>query len=237
MTGTALPFETLWDAAAEIPGWMTEAQARVLHEQAAALPAGSVVVEIGSHLGRSAVVLAGALPEGGRLVAVDPFLPDWRYGRGDTEAQFRENLRLAGVAHRVDVRVATSREVLSSWDGPLALVHVDGKHDYWSVRHDLGWSTHLPDGGRLLLHDTFSSLGVTLGVLRHCLAPSALTYRGREGSLATFEARQAGAADRLRLLGPLPWFVRNLAVKVLLRLRLRLLAGRVFGHHDLADPY
>ncbi|WP_110181554.1 class I SAM-dependent methyltransferase [Nocardioides solisilvae] len=236
MTDAVLPFETLWETAGDVPGWMTEAQARLLWEEASALPAGSVVVEIGSHLGRSAVVLAGALPPGGRLVAVDPFLPDWRYGEPDTEARFREHLRLAGVADRVDVRVATSEQVLRDWTGPVALVHVDGKHDYWSVRHDLGWADHLPVGGHLLLHDTFSSLGVTLGVLARALSPRAPAYLGREGSLATFAAGPADLRARARLLAPLPWFARNLVVKVLLRLRLRAVA-RLLGHHDLADPY
>jgi hypothetical protein len=43
-------------------------------------------------------------------------------------------------------------------------------------------------------------------------------------------------ADRWRLLAELPWWLRNLVVKVLLRLRLRPLA-RLLGHRDAADPY
>jgi hypothetical protein len=38
------------------------------------------------------------------------------------------------------------------------------------------------------------------------------------------------------MLAELPWWLRNLVVKVLLRLRLRPLA-RVLGHADTADPY
>ena len=43
-------------------------------------------------------------------------------------------------------------------------------------------------------------------------------------------------ADRLRMLAELPWWLRNVGIKVLLRLRLYPLA-RLVGHHDRADPY
>ena len=42
--------------------------------------------------------------------------------------------------------------------------------------------------------------------------------------------------DRARLLAQLPWFVRNLTIKVLLRSRLTPVA-RLLGHDDTADPY
>jgi hypothetical protein len=38
------------------------------------------------------------------------------------------------------------------------------------------------------------------------------------------------------VLSEVPWFARNLLVKVLLRLRLRPVA-HALGHHDVADPY
>jgi precorrin-6B methylase 2 len=231
-------FADVWGVAETIPGWLSEAQARALWDRAARLGSGAVVLEIGSHQGRSAVVLAAALPEGGRLVAVDPFGAGWKYGQPDTEQRLRGNLERAGVTSRVEVRVATSAEVLASWHEPLDLVYVDGKHDYWSVLHDLGWSRHLPAGGHLMLHDAFSSIGVTLGLLRHGWGPGAsLRYRGRTASLADFTAGRPSWRDRLALLSSMPWWCRNVCVKVLLRLRLRRAAAALFGHHDSADPY
>ena len=41
----------------------------------------------------------------------------------------------------------------------------------------------------------------------------------------------------MRILAEMPWWIRNVMVKVLLRLRLRWLAGKVFGHHSPYDPY
>lgn len=218
----------------DVPGWLTEAQARVLYDAAALAGPHGRIVEIGSHHGRSTVVLARG--SGGVVTAVDPFPDDWRYGAADTEQRFRSTVARAGVADRVDLRVATSRSVRAAWSDPLDLVYVDGKHDYWTVRDDLRWADHVRDGGVLLVHDAFSSLGVTLALLRELLPSRRLRYAGRTGSLARIEVARPGATHRLRVLTSLPWFARNLVVKVLLRLRLRPVA-RLLGHLDAADPY
>lgn len=220
----------------EVPGWLTDDQAATLRSAAATVPPGGCVVEVGSHQGRSTVVLADAVPADGTVVAVDPFVRDWRYGAPDTEARLRAHLAERGLTERVDVRVTTSEAALATWDGPVDLVYVDGKHDYWSTCHDLGWSRWLPRGGTLLVHDSFSSLGVTLALLRTLATSRRLAYRGRIGSLARLEVTAPTPADRARVLGELPWFGRNLVVKVLLRLRARRLAGWL-GHHGAADPF
>lgn len=229
--GSGAAFEDAFTQVAELPGWLTRAQARALWDAAADARG---IVEIGSHHARSTIVLARAAA--GRVTAVDPFPADWRYGAVDTETHCRANLAAAGVADRVDLRVATSREVREGWHEPLDLVYVDGKHDYWTVRDDLRWGEHVRPGGVLLVHDAFSSLGVTLGLLRELLVSPHLRYTGRVGSLARLERARPGAADRLRVLGELPWFARNLVVKLLLRLGLRR-GARLLGHGDTADPY
>lgn len=229
-----LDFDAVFRDAASVPGWLTEAQARVLWDAAAAVPTTGVVVEIGTHQGRSLLVLAAATSA--RVVAVDPFDAAWRYGAPDTRARLETHLVRTGLRERVEVRETTAAAALASWRGPVDVVYVDGKHDYWSARDDLGWSRNVPAGGLVLVHDAFSSLGVTLAVLRVVLPHRRLRYTGRVGSLATFEVARPRSGDRLRLLGELPWFGRNLVVKVLLRLRLRPVAG-LLGHRDVDDPY
>lgn len=226
-------FEDAWAAASTIPGWLTRAQAAVLFSEASAVGHGRVV-EIGSHLGRSTVVLAST---GAPVTAIDPFLGHWRYGTDSTESEYRSHLAACGVQELVDTRVATSADVLAGWSGDVALVYVDGKHDYWSCRHDLGWAAHLPLHGHVLVHDGFSSVGVTAALLR-TLLPRRATMRmlDRTGSLVRLEQGVPGWNDRLRVLAQLPWFLRNVVVKVLLRARLRPLA-RMIGHGDTADPY
>jgi predicted O-methyltransferase YrrM len=229
-----MSFADAFERARDVPGWLTEPQALVLYAAAAAVPAGGRVVEIGSHLGRSTIILASA---GSDVVAIDPFPARWRYGRPDTEQAMRANLAHAQVAERVDLRVASSREVRESWEEPVHLVYVDGKHDYWTVRDDLRWADHLVPGAPLLVHDAFSSLGVTTALLRELLAPgSRLRYLGRTGSLACLVPGRPRPVDRWRVLRELPWFARNLCVKVALRLHLRT-AARTLGHTGAEDPY
>ena len=227
-------FEAVWSRADAIPGWLTRDQAASLWNAASSVPESGTVLEIGSHLGRSALVLASA--RRGRLVAVDPFPAEWRYGQPGTREHFEANLAAAGVRDRVDLRVARSTDLRRSWTEPIDLLYIDGKHDARTVSDDLRWSSYVRDGGVVLVHDAFSSLGVTVGLLWRVLPRRDLRYIGRVGSLARFERARPDTASRRRFLAQLPWWVRNLVVKVLLRLRLTLLA-RLLGHHDTADPY
>ena len=50
-------FEDVWARADAIGGWMTEGQGRLLFDSALNLTSGARIVEIGSHQGRSTVVL------------------------------------------------------------------------------------------------------------------------------------------------------------------------------------
>ena len=231
-TDPVLAFEDAWRIADRVDGWLTEAQARTLYDAARAVAPGRVV-EVGSHLGRSTIVLAAS---GAAVTAVDPFPDDWKYGRPDTERRLRAHLAEAGLTDRVDVRVATSRAAREAWTEPARMVFVDGKHDMWSCLDDLRWSAFLQPGDLVLVHDAFSSLGVTLAVLRDAATSRRHRYLGRTGSLARFEVARPSTSDRARVLRELPWFARNLVVKVLLRLRARPVA-RLLGHTDTADPY
>jgi predicted O-methyltransferase YrrM len=229
-------FADAWALADPIEGWLTRDQGAVLFEAARSLAPGSTVVEIGSHQGRSTVVLAAALPTGGRLVAVDPFAPDWRYGGPDTRSRLEAHLAAAGVGDRVEVVATTSRAARSAYRGAVDLLYVDGTHDYWTVRDDLCWADRVPDGGVVLVHDAFSSLGVTVALLRTLPVARRMAYAGRTGSLARLELRHPTPADRVRPARELPWWVRNLAVKVLLRAGLHT-AARLLGHDLAADPF
>jgi hypothetical protein len=225
-------FDSIWPLAERIPGWLTRQQAQRLHAEAKRVAPGTVV-EIGSHLGRSTVVLAAA---GARVVAVDPFPDDWRYGLPDTEQQLRGNLDRCGVTELVDVRVSASRAARQVHTSEVRLLYVDGKHDYWSCTDDLRWAGFLRRGDRFLVHDAYSSVGVTAAVLRHALLTRRHRLVDRTGSLVCFEVEPPTVRDRLAALGPLPWFARNLVIKVLLRFRLRPVAA-LLGHRDAADPF
>lgn len=230
-------FSDVWRFADSIPGWLTRDQAELLHEQASGLPEGAVAVEIVSHQGRSTVVLAAALRgRGGRVIAVDPFVEGRLFGGSGTRDHFERHVADSGVADSVELVCDYSTRARKSWDTPFDFLYIDGKHDYWTVSDDLRWRVHLPEGAPVLVHDCFSSIGVTLGVLRHVLPSRDLRYEGRAGSLALFRVGRPSGRDRLRILGELPWWLRNVVVKVLLRVRLRALA-RLLGHDSPYDPY
>lgn len=227
-------FAAAFALARDVEGWLTEAQARRLWERARELPPGGRAVEIGSFRGRSTVVIAQALPDGASLVAIDPhaggdrgpqeIAPEAERGEDDYRA-FHANLARAGVAERVShVRKPSSSPDAVTSD--IDLLYVDGAHRFGPARHDLThWGGRVRDGGVLLVHDSYSSIGVTFATLSSLTFGSKWRYAGRTGSLAEYRReRVAGAArvrNSLRQLAQLPWFARNVVVKVLIVLRLR----------------
>jgi hypothetical protein len=222
-------FAEAWAAARDVEGWLTEAQARRLYGAAAAVPAGGRIVEIGSFRGRSAIVLARGARPGVEVVCIDPHVGSERgpreiaarpaLGEEDHRA-FRGNLERAGVADRVRHVRDFSSLALRAFDGPVDLLFVDGAHRLGPARTDLvRWGARVPAGGRMLVHDAYSSVGVTLALLTSVVPSRSWRYVGRDGSLAAYvRERSVGCG---RELGQLGWFAANLVRKGLIAARLR----------------
>jgi hypothetical protein len=227
----------IWRAADSIPGWLKEGQARLLWDEASSLPPGSTVLEIGSHQGRSTVVLGHAVrASGGTVIAVDPFVEGRLFGGFSTHDKFVHNIGAADLDDVVELVQDYSTRIRDEWTRPLDLIHIDGKHDYWTLSNDLRFSAHLPPGGAMVIHDSFSSIGVTLGIIRHLLFSTEIAYERRSDSQALFRKRRPSLRDRSRIVAEMPWWIRNVFFKVLLRLRLRSVA-RILGHDSPYDPY
>ena len=239
-SGAARPaFEDVWTGVDDIPGWLTPAQGRALWDCASRVPVGGRIVEIGSFQGRSTCVLtSAAAPVGARTTAIDPFISGLGLHKTDeiSQAVFEANLERLGVRDSVDLVVARSVDARPGWDGPIDFLYIDGKHDARTVLDDLKWVRDVREGGEVAIHDSFSSIGVTLGLLIGALPSHSLRYRGRHGSLAVFSRATPTLGSRLALIGQLGWFARNVVIKVLLRLRLRAVA-RMLGHRSPVDPY
>ncbi|HVK22526.1 MAG TPA: class I SAM-dependent methyltransferase [Actinokineospora sp.] len=230
-------FERAWEAADAVPGWMTRAQGRALWDAVQRLGAGQTVVEIGSHKGRSTVILGhAARTVGAKVVAIDPFLEGPPYGGQPTRDAFERNIAAEGLGDVVELVIGYSTELRKTWERPVDLLYIDGKHDYWTYTDDLRWSAFMPEGAEILVHDCFTSVGVTSGTLAKVLASGRLAYVERETSLARFVLRPPAGRDRLRLLAQLPWFARNVVVKGALKVGLRPLA-KALGHHSPVGPY
>jgi predicted O-methyltransferase YrrM len=237
-------------AIADVEGWLSEDQARRLYAAAAQVPAGGTIVEIGSFRGRSTIVLAMAAPEA-NVVAIDPhagsdrgpqeFAPDRERGDQDLHA-FQANLLRARVADHVRHVRKPSAEAQSEVAGPVAMLYIDGAHRYGPARADIAqWGDRVAPGGLMLIHDAFSSIGVTLAILRELAFGRAFAYEGRARSLAQYRRVAAPLRGRARAvscrnqLAQLAWFARNLAIKSALLVRLPRVARRL--GHDVRDEW
>jgi predicted O-methyltransferase YrrM len=233
-----MAFEEVFASVRDIDGWLTPDQARMLYERAARLPPGSRIVEIGSHHGRSTIVLAKAAPDA-ELVAIDPYEED--QPRPLDLERFEANLERAGIRSAVRHVHAPSSDALSEIQGDVDLLYIDGAHDLKTAYADIvGWGARVRAGGTMLIHDSFSSAGVTLAEISSLFLGNRFRYVGRSRTLAEYRREDLAAPGRAlntaRQLGSLPWFLRNLVVKVALTSKMRVVA-RLLGHSDDVFPY
>lgn len=225
-------FDEALAAVAQVEGWMSPDQARRLYDAAASTVPGDVVVEIGSFRGRSTIVLASAAADGVRIVAIDPHagndrgpeeIDGYAAEAADDHSVFNANLAAAGVAHRVQHVRAFSNEAHGAVDQAISVLYVDGAHRYAPARADIrDWGARVRPGGTLLIHDSFSSVGVTLAIARELMFGTRFRYVGRARSLAEYRADlPAGLGARLGNAGrqvlQLLWFAKNVCLKVLLK--------------------
>ena len=229
------PFADVLRSVEDVDGWMSPDQARALYDAARACHPGDQIVEIGSFRGRSTIVLASAAAPGVDIVAIDPHAGN---DRGPQEIDgfeaeaatdheiFNANLDHAGVRHRVRHVRAMSDDAHDEVVGEIAVLYIDGAHRYAPARQDIAeWGTRVRPGGTMLIHDSFSSVGVTAAIARELMFGRRFRYVGRARSMTIYHADLDGggrsrAVNSLRQVGQLPWFAKNLGLKVLLTLKL-----------------
>jgi predicted O-methyltransferase YrrM len=233
-----------------VEGWFSPEQVARVVERAAAVPPTGRIVEIGSFRGRSTIAIARSAAEGVEIVAIDPHAGN---DRGPQEIEgfaeeaavdskiFLTNLERAGVRDRVTYVRKFSHEALDDIDGAIDLLHIDGAHRYRPASDDIAsWGGRVVDRGSLLVHDSFSSVGVTLALTTKLMFSGHWRYAGRSRSLAEYRRERVKGAARLanvgRQLAQLPWFARNLAIKALIVAKLPQ-ATRLLGHSGDNWPY
>jgi predicted O-methyltransferase YrrM len=214
-----------------VDGWLSEGQVRRLFDAAGRVPDGGRIVEIGSFRGRSTIVLALGSSPAVEVVAIDPHAGNDRGPqeiRGyEAEAEddhrvFEANLERAGVLDRVTVVRKFSGDAHHDVHGEIDLLWVDGAHRFGPARADLrDWGRRVKAGGALCIHDSWSSIGVTLAILATLTFSRRWRYEGRVGSLTTYTRTAGGAGTTLKQLAELPWFVLNVVKKVLISLKIR----------------
>jgi predicted O-methyltransferase YrrM len=149
-----------------IPGSTDSEEVSLLYELARHVTRGCIV-EVGSAKGRSTVALAlGAKSGTGAAVyAIEPhehfqgvlggvFTPRNR-------ATFFESLLRSDTVQIVRVVNLSSEVVAPGWKEEVGLVFIDGDHRFEAVMRDFEcWTTHLVEGGLMILHDSIDpSLG------------------------------------------------------------------------------
>lgn len=157
------------ERALQIEGLTKQAELELLQALALSMPAGALVVEVGSFRGRSTVAIAAGLEHihGSRLVAVDTFAgdPGWESVVDVTEARrlFDQNtahIPFLEVLQNGSVPAASAFEA-----GSVDWVFIDALHDYESVRDDIrAWAPKMKPGGLISGHD-YGREGVTDAVL------------------------------------------------------------------------
>ena len=233
-----------------IEGWFSPGQVARLSERAAAAPAGGRIVEIGSFRGRSMVAIARSAPEDAEIVAVDPHAgndrgPQEIEGFADEAARdsevFVANLERAGVRDRVTYVRKFSHDALGDVASPIDVLHIDGAHRFGPARDDIRrWGAKVSPGGSMLIHDSFSSVGVTAAITAQLMFSGGWRYAGRSRSLAEYRKEPVRGAARVgnaaSQLAQVPWFARNVAIKALVAARLGRLATAL-GHDGETWPY
>lgn len=152
-----------------VPSWLGRQEGLALASACYELPSNSVVVEIGSFLGGSAIMLAGARKArgSGRVHCIDPFdasgeafsVPTYRaIADGDPRplrGRFKANIARAGLTDWVVVHEGTAATVAAAWTEPIDMLFLDGDQSPEGARlaYD-AWEPFLRVGGLIALHNS-----------------------------------------------------------------------------------
>jgi hypothetical protein len=208
-------------AAEGVKGWLSIGEQTLLYDLAQQVPSEGTIVELGSWMGRSTILLgAGSLSKPrATIYAVDLFAnigvtsnlyqPFLDAEDPDYFPRFEENIRAAGVDSVVVPIRGETVEAASRWDGPrIDLLFIDADHSFEGVRGDfLAWVPHCRIGARCAFHDYFNmaDLGVrpfvdgliAAGILRDVATADSILH----GTLTVTDRAEIDSRLKRRKLG------------------------------------
>jgi caffeoyl-CoA O-methyltransferase len=106
------------------------------------------ILELGTFTGYSSISMALALPDGGRVITTDV--------NEETTAIARRYAEEAGVADRIDFRVAPGLETIGGLEGPFDLVFIDADKENY-VNYYEATLPLLADSGLMVVDNTLWS--------------------------------------------------------------------------------
>ena len=156
----------------KIDGFLTDKEGCCLYDLAKTQPKNSVIVEIGSWLGKSTLWLLAGSSVGNKIkvYAIDPHVgneehyqmykakeKDLVFFKNDkiwTYDLFEKNIRKAGLWNLTIPLVMKSEKASKFVIEPVSLIFIDGAHDYESVQKDYNsWAQKIVIGGIIAFHD------------------------------------------------------------------------------------
>jgi predicted O-methyltransferase YrrM len=198
---------------------LTPGEQKLLFQLAQRVPPGGTIVELGSWMGGSTIMLAaGAMASPDvKVHAVDLLritdensleYSDRVGGDGpDYSGMFQNNLREAGVDWRVEPIRSLTVPAARQWKGPaINLLFIDASHYYYDVALDfIEWSVHCGEGATCAFHDygregapgikKFVDRAVERGLLKDVGFVDTIAY----GTVTTADRREIASRLRLRL--------------------------------------
>jgi len=155
------PDPLLINYAQNIAGYMSELECNILYAIAQTIKLNEIMVEIGSHQGKSTAVLGlgSKFNHQAKVYAID--LWDLDVDRHEPEYQnikfynkFIKNMNYLGLQDIVVPIKGSSIEVAKTWDKQIKMLLIDGGHRYEDVKQDFeAWLPFVVQGGKILFHD------------------------------------------------------------------------------------
>jgi predicted O-methyltransferase YrrM len=106
------------------------------------------ILELGTFTGYSSISMALALPDGGRVITTDV--------NEETTAIARRYAEEAGVADRIDFRIAPGLETIAGLEGPFDLVFIDADKENYASYYEATLPL-LADAGLMIVDNTLWS--------------------------------------------------------------------------------
>jgi cephalosporin hydroxylase len=138
---------------------LIQAEIDTLTKYAALVPDDGIIVEIGTHMGDSTVVMAEAQPKA-KIWTIDTgerYL--WEQGEDGKLDDYIDILTKRFESHNIFFMLGSSHSGTGvhvvKWTGePISLLFIDGDHGYKAFMSDLvRWAPKVLPGGYMLLHD------------------------------------------------------------------------------------
>lgn len=188
---------------ADVRGYLAPRDIRFLALVAAHPRAKGEILEIGSYLGKSTVVVAKAAALAGqyKIISCDPLCCELPEPCDPVIArrELDDNLARKNVSARVEFHQVFSYELAKTWSRPIRMLWIDGDHRFLGVRQDLAdFGPFLQDGAIVVMHDVLNDCdGVGRVFVEDILESEHYGEAGINGNIAWAQYRR-NPADTAR---------------------------------------